>query len=378
MLTVLTPVVTENTEAALRQALAGGGLVSFATDGTITLTNQIVITNNTVLDGTGHAITIACTNPTPNDLGSGNRAFYVSSNFTLAIINLSISNGCAQALDAPDSPTVRGGAILNDGVLNLRGVSFLGNSARAGGGAVANRAAGTVNAANCTFTGNGAGSFYANHNFAPSGGAIVNEGGQVSLQACVFQGNSAQGGNDQEGDGPCDAYGGAIHNGGILNASACTFQENSAAGSGGFTVYQQPGASGGPGGSAIGGAICNLGTLTLTSSTILSNSASGGGAGRGNGGIAGGQFGGIASGGGGNGGDGFGGGLFNGGTASAVNCTFFANTGAAGGGGQGGAASTGCRYRPFRAYLPGERPAGLTALAVRPLPASARPTAGSI
>ncbi|MGA2658676.1 MAG: choice-of-anchor Q domain-containing protein [Verrucomicrobiota bacterium] len=347
MLTVLTPVVTENTEAALRQALAGGGVVSFACDATITLTNQIVITNDTVLDGTGHQVTIACTNPTPTVPGSGNRAFYVSSNVTFTALNLAICNGCAQALDAADSPTVRGGAILNDGVLNLRGVSLLGSSARGGGGAVANRAPGTVNAANCTFAGNGAGSFYAIHNFAPSGGAILNEGGQVSLQACVFQGNSAQGGHDQYGDGPCDAYGGAIHNEGILNVSACTFQENSAAGSGGFTAYQHPGASGGPGGSAFGGAICNLGTLALTSSTILSNSASGGGGGRGNSGAAGGQFGEIGSGSGGHGGDGLSGGLFAGGTASAVNCTFFANTGAAGGGGQGGAAWTGVYTDPF-------------------------------
>ena len=48
----------------------------------------------------------------------------------------------------------------------------------------------------------------------------------------------------------------------------------------------------------------------------------------------------FPSGPGGNGGPGLGGGLFNGGTASAVNCTFFANLGTGGNGGRGGPAWT--------------------------------------
>jgi hypothetical protein len=342
-------VVMDCTEAALRAAAAGGGAVTFACDGTITLTNQIVITNDTVLDGTGHEITIGCTNPTPNLPGTGNRAFYVISNVAFTAINLSISNGCPQAADLNDTFAL-GGAILNDGILNLRGVSFLNNSAFHGGGAIANRNAGTVNASSCTFAGNFAGAVPPARRPA-YGGAILNQGGQVSLQACVFRGNSAQAGYDQYGDGPSDAYGGAIHNQGSLNVSACTFQGNSVQGSGGFSMFQGPGAPGGPGGSGYGGAISSLGSLRISSSTIVSNTASGGGGGRGNSGewdslnyqV-------IPSGSGGNGGNGIGGGLYAGGTASAVNCTFCGNTGWGGYGGTGGAAWTGGFYYEGRYY----------------------------
>jgi hypothetical protein len=40
-------IVAECTEAALRAALAGGGSVTFACDGVITLTNTLVISTNT-------------------------------------------------------------------------------------------------------------------------------------------------------------------------------------------------------------------------------------------------------------------------------------------------------------------------------------------
>ena len=51
-------VVTNSTGAALRAALADGGVVTFACDGTIPLTSTIVITNSTVLDGSAHQVTI--------------------------------------------------------------------------------------------------------------------------------------------------------------------------------------------------------------------------------------------------------------------------------------------------------------------------------
>ncbi len=340
------PVVVDTTEAALRYALTAGLPVSFACDGTITLTNQIVITNDTVLDGTGHQVTIACTNPTPSDPGNGNRAFYVSSNVTLTAMHLAISNGLAQALDAPDSPGMRGGAILNDGALNLREVSFLGNSARAGGGAVANRNGGTINATNCAFAGNGAGASYGYRGLAPSGGAILNEGGQVSFAACVFQGNSAVAGYDEDGMGPFDAYGGAIHSEGSLTVSACIFQQNSVQGSGGFSVfYPDSGLAGGPGGSGYGGAISSSGSLSISGSTFSGNAAGGGGGGNGQSGF----FNSrtewpVDSASGGNGGSGIGGALCAGGRASAVNSTFCGNTGVGGAGGRGGPAWSGTVY----------------------------------
>jgi hypothetical protein len=46
--------VTNPTEAALRAALVGGGLVSFACDGTITLGATITNDADALLDGSGH------------------------------------------------------------------------------------------------------------------------------------------------------------------------------------------------------------------------------------------------------------------------------------------------------------------------------------
>jgi hypothetical protein len=275
-----TSIVTQPTEAALRDALAGGGSVSFACNGAIILSNAVVVTNDTVLDGSGYDVTIT----------GQDRAFVVSSNVTFTAINFAIANSVQPTNDSSEP----GGGILNDGgVLDLSGVSFLTNATVRGGGAIANRNGGTVNATNCTFAGNYAG-FQWNGwlyvGWPAYGGAILNESGQVSLQTCLFCGNSAEGGPDYPPNGPpvnggAAGFGGAIHNEGSLNVSGCTFQDNSAGGGGGFTwlpTYgSYPGASGTPGGPAFGGAICNLGTMALWSSTVMSNSAAGGGGGGG-------------------------------------------------------------------------------------------------
>src|SRR5215471_16958385 len=54
--------VTVCDEGHLRAALVGGGLVTFAADGTITLTNTLVITNGTTIDASGHSVTISGNN----------------------------------------------------------------------------------------------------------------------------------------------------------------------------------------------------------------------------------------------------------------------------------------------------------------------------
>jgi len=46
----------QSDEASLRAALAGGGTVTFDCDGTITLANTLVITNDTTVDASGHTI----------------------------------------------------------------------------------------------------------------------------------------------------------------------------------------------------------------------------------------------------------------------------------------------------------------------------------
>src|ERR1035441_5036896 len=76
--------VTNCTESSLRAAMAGGGTVTFACDGTITLANTLTNTLDVVLDGSGHRVTI----------GNGyNRIFLVNSNVHFTVINLTIAKG---------------------------------------------------------------------------------------------------------------------------------------------------------------------------------------------------------------------------------------------------------------------------------------------
>ena len=73
-------VVTNCTEANLRAAMVGGGTVTFACDGTITLANTITLSLDTFLDGRGHQVTISGSNTV--------RVFYVNTNVVFALVNL--------------------------------------------------------------------------------------------------------------------------------------------------------------------------------------------------------------------------------------------------------------------------------------------------
>lgn len=90
-------VVTECTESSLRSAMAGGGIVTFACDGTITLSSTITNEVATAFDASGHQITISG--------GDAVRVFCVTSNGVLLLKNLSIVNGRSSS----------GAGILNDG-----------------------------------------------------------------------------------------------------------------------------------------------------------------------------------------------------------------------------------------------------------------------
>jgi hypothetical protein len=263
--------VTACTEADLRTAMGAGGIVTFACEGTITLTNTVTVTTDTVLDASGHRVTISG--------GHAVRVFYVNPNVTFALVNLSVANGLNSS----------GGGIYIDG--------------------------GTVNATNCTFSGNAA--------TGPSG--------------------------TEPGANGADGCGGALYNAGVFNASLCSFLHNSAAGGQGWYGWGDIWGSvdAGHGGAADGGAIFNLGVMAIDRSLFASNSAA---AGSGGGGLNGDQsssgFG--AGGPGGAGGDGSGGALFNGGRANVANCTFAWNKGTGGSGGRGGAGSV-----LFYEYWPG-------------------------
>ncbi len=185
-----TQTVTSCTEAALRSAMAGGGTVTFACDGTITLANTITNALDTVLDGEGHQIII-----------SGNsacRVFFVNSNVNFTVLNLTIANGQSD----------NGAGIYNaGGCFTVRNCVFTGNTAvgQAGvsgspgangcGGALFN--AGVATIANSTLSTNIA--------VGGTGGSGADGGG----------GNGASGGL---------GYGGAIYNSGEVRLTNCTVE----------------------------------------------------------------------------------------------------------------------------------------------------------
>jgi hypothetical protein len=379
-------VVTNCTETDLRAAMAGGGVVTFACDGTILLASSITNASVTTLDGSGHQVTVS---------GYGAPVFVVNTNVSFTVVNLVVAN----------TTSLGGSGILNlGGTVDLTGVTFRSNTAtlfistgfppelhwnlHPSGGAIDN-VQGTVNATNCSFVGNTAQTMVTN-NFIPAtafGGAISN-GGQMHLQGCTFVCNQTWGGagllyNGGVGDA---GFGGAIANGGMLTVDLCTFTSNSASGGGGAWVgtASTPGLSGaegsggaiynhgtlkvdrttfcgniatggggsaggmpstldgyagGNGGSANGAAICNLGSLSVARSTFASNVITGGAGGEGGSGRPWNDIGGKG-GSGGDGGSGLGGALFNTGTASLVNCTIAVNTGNGGIGGGGGAGAS--------------------------------------
>jgi hypothetical protein len=265
-------VVTNCTEAALRGAMAGGGVVTFACDGTITLARTITNVNDITLDGSGRQVTVSGSNTV--------RVFSIATNVYFTAVNLTIADG----------KSLGGSAILNlGGTINLTGVTLRSNTAtwavsndalspQASGGAIFNRG-GTVKASNCSFTGNTAQS-PAGGDGGPDalvfGGAIRNEAGQVDLRSCAFVSNRAWGGATipRPPSGPANtARGGAIHNSGTVTLDRCSLAGNSATGGDGVSYYD---CAGGLGGEGSGGAIFNEGTMTVDRTTLSGNTAMGG------------------------------------------------------------------------------------------------------
>lgn len=320
--------LTNCTEAALRAALAVDSTVIFAVDGVIPLGNTLPISRDTTLDARGRQVTLSGGMVVP--------VFYVASNATLSLLHLTITKGSA----------TNGGAIYNDsGILKVVDSVFATNAAvnasinaDACGGAIFNHL-GSIYATNCTFRANVSLPTYG----SGWGGAIYNQGGLVKVQQCTFTGNGATGApwSDVWHVLSNNSRGGAIYNAGTLFASLCTFAQNSATGGKGLQPQGQwpggvVGGTGGSGGTALGGALCNLGLMAVDSTLFVSNTAVGGMGGTGAGAYAPLADFGWPAGPGGTGGPGYGGALFNSATASLVNCTLAWNSGFGGTGGTGG------------------------------------------
>jgi hypothetical protein len=206
-------VVTELTESALRQAMTNGGWIVLACDGTFALSGTINVATNTVLDATGHSVTLS---------GGGHaQVLSVSPDVTLTLSNLTIQGGWAYS----------GGGVLNNGTLNLVACVFSENAAQGQMGLM--------------YTGGPGGN--------ANGGAICNFG-RLNVNACTFVNNRAVGGVGGIGThgqipGPWDPPPPP----GALN-----------------------GGRGGPGGAGNGGAIYSAGTAAVVNSTFVGNSGSGG------------------------------------------------------------------------------------------------------
>ncbi len=325
-----TQTVTNCTEEALRAATAGGGTVTFTCDGTITLGSTITINTDTVLDGSGHQITIS----------GGNlvRVFEVASNVNFTLINLTIANGL--------SKNGYGGGIYNVGTLNVTNCHF-----------VDNRAQGVQ----------GADSQGGNLNGSPGqdgcGGAICNVG-MMAINGSTFFGNSVLGGTGGYGYQSGGTWicgnggvggagnGGAICNLGVVVVNGSTFAENSVfGGTGGHggngyqSIAPYNGGLGGTGGDGNGSALINGGSASLINCTFALNPAAGGTGGQGGQGSWGmtdtypGGFGGR----GGNGGSSFGVICDTNGQIYLKNCTLAFNSGTGGNGGAGGYGYQGSR-----------------------------------
>lgn len=183
----------------------------------------------------GQGITINGTNPTTTIQGGPNIRVFSILGGTLTLNNLTMTDAdCTDALLCTIILSGFGGAIINNGgTLTVNNSTFTGNSAGNGGG-ISNLGNTTVN--NTSFI---------NNTGTNSGGAIHN-GGPLVITNSTFTGNSAP-------------DGGAIFNGvgGALTVTNSTFSGN--------TI---PGA-------AIrgGGAISNIADVLVTNSTFYNNSA---------------------------------------------------------------------------------------------------------
>ncbi len=357
-------VISTPTETAFSNALAGGGTVTFACDGVVTLTSPKAISTNTVIDATGHLITISG--------GSQVQIFSVQSGESLTLSNLTIANGMT---------TTNGGAVYNAGTFSAWNCAFTNNQALGTNGANGHNSSGGGLGGNGSVGGNA------------SGGAIYNIG-TLTLTTCTFQTNLAAGGmggaGGNGGTGGNGAAAGTAQGGAIFSTNAvfvtnCTFSYNVAisgqGGSGGagggsglaghggngsvgaggaayirgkFFVFAStfngnaaisadpgpfgPGGddgggvnfpSGRDGANSYGGAIYNLGTNVFVNSTFYGNTVT---AANGTGTI----YDGFDQGSDGGGGDAYGGGLYSSNSVTITNCTFSSNGAYFGAGGIGG------------------------------------------
>ncbi|MDB6052495.1 MAG: hypothetical protein JWN25_18 [Verrucomicrobiales bacterium] len=289
-------VVSSLSETAFRQALSGGGTVTFSVDGTINLNSSIEISADTIIDAANHKIILSGQDKT--------RLFVVDSGITLKLNGLAMVQGsrpdsggaiqcsggylqivsCLFSNNFVGANGGKGGAIfIEDGTLNIQGSTFAQNqvwgpdvlSGQASdiyGGAIYSRYTDTV-ITNCSFFDNvvWSGDSYRAASGDAFGGAIYQFVGHSDISESRFSGNIALGGdlvtyvagsnpNSQKGG---SAFGGAIATSSFSTVQRCEFLDNHAWGGVGPSY-------------AYGGAIYCSGRVNGQFLSVHDNSAEGG------------------------------------------------------------------------------------------------------
>lgn len=273
-------IVSNCTEAGLREAIANGGLITFSCGAipvTITVTAELLVTQDTTIDG-GGLITISG--------GHTTRVFHTSNYVFITLQNLTISDGKPLTGNGSGAALYggwRGGAtIINCRFENNDGTS--GNT-ETGGGAIFVAAGSTLIIRDSTFIGNR----------GTQGGAINNLLSSLTVENSQFINNdSTAGGTVGYG------YGGAIYTdgasehpndaiGGQIRISHSIFRGNIGAGQGGAvqawvyppdqvvvsdTTFDSNQVIPRPAGDAYGGALrLGNGQMTVVNSTFVNNLA---------------------------------------------------------------------------------------------------------
>ena len=213
------------------------------TGGTVDISNgyydevNISITTNMTILGESTGKTVI-------DGANASQIFHIQSGVTVNIFNLTLKGGNSKQY---------GGAINNEGTLNLNGIRCIENEATHGG---AIYSSGTLRVNDCDFQ----------NNLGTWGGAVDNDGGSLTITNTNFNNNTA-------------AYGGAIYviNGGLSQIYGSTISNNKAYSEGG--AFFNGGAMTLIGNdlnvnnALAGGAIYNGGTATVNFNRIIGNTA---------------------------------------------------------------------------------------------------------
>jgi hypothetical protein len=216
------------TEAALRAAVATGGIVTFdcgASPATITVTSEIPVGKDTTIDG-GGKVTL--------DGGGTTRILHITSAWNVAtplltVQNLTFSHGFTSDVPNTTSTKQGGGAIFEDGgSLTVIHCTFQHNQCASSGqdvsgGAINGQGVGTLIIVGSTFS----------DNSGSNGGAVGTQDENVTVVNSTFANNSATGTGGNPGNG--GDGGGLTYDGAHVSLTMCgdTFTGNQANAAGG-------------------------------------------------------------------------------------------------------------------------------------------------